>query len=46
MSDGPPDDKSMPLLDHLIELRRRLIYSFTGFILAFLVCFYFSGEIF
>ncbi len=46
MSDGPPDDKSMPLLEHLIELRRRLIYSFTGFILAFLVCFYFSGEIF
>ncbi|MGO8867968.1 MAG: twin-arginine translocase subunit TatC [Alphaproteobacteria bacterium] len=46
MSDGPPDDKSMPLFEHLIELRRRLIYAFTGFILAFLVCFYFAGDIF
>jgi sec-independent protein translocase protein TatC len=46
MSDGPPGDKSMPLLDHLIELRRRLIYAFAGFIAAFLVCFYFSDSIF
>jgi len=46
MSDGPPDDKSMPLFEHLIELRRRLIYAFTGFILAFFVCFYFAGDIF
>jgi len=46
MSDGPPGDRSMPLLDHLIELRRRLIYAFAGFIVAFLVCFYFSDSIF
>lgn len=46
MSDGPPDDKSMPLFEHLIELRRRLIYAFTGFVLAFFVCFYFAGDIF
>ncbi|HXQ68762.1 MAG TPA: twin-arginine translocase subunit TatC [Alphaproteobacteria bacterium] len=46
MTDGPPDDKSMPLFEHLIELRRRLIYIFTGIVLAFLVCFYFAGDIF
>lgn len=46
MSDGPPDDKSMPLLEHLVELRRRLVYSFAAFVVAFIVCFYFSGEIF
>lgn len=46
MSDGPPHDKSMPLMEHLIELRRRLIYCFAGFIVAFLVCFYFASPIF
>lgn len=46
MADGPPDDKSMPLLEHLVELRRRLVYSFAAFVVAFIVCFYFSGEIF
>lgn len=46
MSDGPPTDKSMPLLEHLIELRRRLIYCLVGFIVAFIVCFYFADEIF
>jgi len=36
----------MPLLEHLIELRRRLIYSFIAFILAFLVCYHFAPDIF
>ncbi|HJQ58446.1 MAG TPA: twin-arginine translocase subunit TatC [Vineibacter sp.] len=44
--DGPEDDKPMPLLDHLIELRKRLIYAFLGFILVFAVCFYFAKPIF
>ena len=39
------DDKPMPLLDHLIELRRRLIWSMAGFILAFMVCYYFGAYI-
>ena len=36
----------MPLLDHLIELRTRLIYCLVGFLLAFFVCFYVAEEIF
>ena len=36
----------MPLLDHLIELRTRLIYCLGGFLVAFFVCFYVAEEIF
>jgi len=43
---GAEQDRKMPLLDHLVELRRRLLYAATGFILAFLVCFYFAQPIF
>ena len=35
-----------PLLEHLIELRQRLIYSLLGFVAAFLVSFYFANPIF
>lgn len=35
-----------PLLDHLIELRSRLIKVLAAVLLAFLVCFYFSSDIF
>ena len=35
-----------PLLEHLIELRQRLIYSLIGFVAAFLVSFYFANPIF
>ncbi|MFO1158876.1 MAG: twin-arginine translocase subunit TatC [Reyranellaceae bacterium] len=44
--DGPEDDKPMPLLDHLIELRKRLIYALVGFMLVFFVTFYFAKPIF
>lgn len=40
------DDKTMPLLEHLIELRRRLIWSAVSFIIAFGICYYFSNEIY
>src|SRR5260221_13017612 len=33
------EDGRMPLLDHLIELRNRLMSSFAGIIAAFLVCY-------
>ena len=35
-----------PLMEHLIELRSRLIRAVIAFILAFVVCFYFSKQIF
>jgi sec-independent protein translocase protein TatC len=40
------NDKAMPLLDHLIELRGRLLWSMVAFLLAFFVCYYFSGKIY
>lgn len=40
------DETRAPLLDHLIELRRRLIWSFLALGLAFIVCFYFADYIF
>lgn len=39
-------ERKMPLLDHLIELRQRLFYSLIAFIVAFIVCFYFAGDVF
>lgn len=38
---GAEDDVKMPLMEHLTELRTRLLYSFVGFIIAFVFCFYF-----
>ena len=35
----------MPLLEHLIELRRRLIISFAGLIVAWIACYYFGNEL-
>ena len=35
-----------PLLEHLIELRARLIKAVAAFLVAFLVCFYFSRHIY
>lgn len=40
------DETRAPLMEHLIELRRRLIRAFVSLFLAFGVCFYFAGEIF
>ena len=36
----------MPLIAHLIELRRRLIYSLVAFIVASLICYHFSQNIY
>lgn len=40
------DDSKMPLLEHLIELRQRLMYAAGGLLIAFFICFYFAGDIF
>ena len=40
------DDTRMPLLDHLVELRRRLVYSFLALIVMFFVSYFFSEGIF
>jgi sec-independent protein translocase protein TatC len=40
------DASRAPLMEHLVELRKRLIWSFGALILAFAVCFYFADRIF
>ncbi len=40
------EKSSAPLIEHLIELRRRLIWSIGGFFIAFLVCFFFAKNLF
>ena len=40
------DDNPRPLVDHLIELRRRLIYALAGFLVAFAICYALSEHIF
>ncbi len=40
------DTSKAPLLDHLIELRRRLLWSFVALAVAFGVCLYFARPIF
>ena len=50
MSDQPVDNEMdasrAPLLDHLIELRSRLIKAMFAIVVAFVICFYFAGDIF
>ncbi len=44
---GDQDDGGkMPLLDHLIELRQRLLWSVVGLVVVFLGCFFFAEPIF
>lgn len=40
------DKSSAPLMEHLIELRSRLMWSIGGFFIAFLVCFFFAKQLF
>jgi sec-independent protein translocase protein TatC len=46
-SAGPNEElPRMSLLDHLEELRRRLVFSLIAITVGFLACWYFSGPIF
>ena len=40
------DDRQMPLLDHLIELRNRLMYACAALIVGFAICYLFADHIY
>jgi sec-independent protein translocase protein TatC len=40
------EESRMPLLDHLVELRRRLIYCVLGIVVLFFVCYWFAPHIY
>ncbi len=40
------EQSSAPLIEHLMELRTRLIWSIGGFFVAFLFCFFFARTLF
>ena len=44
--DDELEESRAPLLDHLLELRRRLLWSIAALGLAFLLCLYFARPIF
>jgi sec-independent protein translocase protein TatC len=46
MAEKEATEKRMPLLDHLVELRGRLLYTVLAFILVFIGCFYLAEGIF
>jgi sec-independent protein translocase protein TatC len=40
------DDTKQPLLEHLIELRRRLLWCLATLVVTFFICFHFARDIF
>jgi sec-independent protein translocase protein TatC len=40
------EERKMPLLEHLVELRRRMLWAVVALVVAFGVCFYFAPQIF
>jgi sec-independent protein translocase protein TatC len=46
VAEAKPEEKSMPLLDHLIELRSRLLKSAIAILVLFFVSYYFAADIY
>ncbi len=46
MAEEELEQGKMPLLDHLIELRQRLIYAIAAWLILFAPCAYFSRELY
>lgn len=40
------DDKPMPLMEHLLELRTRLMWSVGAFVITFIACYHWSARIY
>ena len=38
--------EEMSLIDHITELRKRLLWSFVYIALVFIICFYFASDLF
>jgi sec-independent protein translocase protein TatC len=43
---GAEEEKKMPLLEHLVELRKRLLFSVVGFVVACVGCFFVAQHMF
>ncbi|MCP1220731.1 twin-arginine translocase subunit TatC [Acetobacter orientalis] len=46
LQDDPIHDQPMPLIDHLLELRRRLLWSGAAFLLCFALCYHYAGSLY
>lgn len=46
MSQDDIDSTKAPLIEHLIELRTRLMYTLAAIFVGFLACFYFANDIY
>jgi sec-independent protein translocase protein TatC len=44
--DKQVEESQAPLMEHLIELRRRLIWAIVAFFAAFLLCFFYAKQLF
>ncbi len=46
MTDNTVESARMPLMEHLVELRRRMMYSVGTVIIAFIACYFVAEDIF